>query len=468
MYSTLLTTTRIRPSSRGGVTLLQEAESDRSRVVYSPSFRRLQGKTQVFPLTDNAAVRTRLTHSLEVSNVGRFLAASALEGFDRAGRSQTLGLDGDLRAAFTSVTETACLLHDIGNPPFGHFGEGAIASWFETFQRFESDDLKSAVHAFPGFLDLTTFDGNPQGFRIACKLAGSDGMTGMNLTLSQLAAMLKYSATASERRAAGSDEKSGVFHTELLVLDRIREEFKLKPGQRFPVAYLMEAADDISYCLSDIEDGIEMGVLTHDAAVAGIVDACKESSEALAIVERAKSQAVAARSVDPVVAFRASLIRSLVEYAAGRYVAEHAAILEGRISELIEKESAHGKLLAGIKSFARSALYEHRIPSSLELSGGSIIGGLLDQFGRLLQISRGSVGEIINRTKKARKFPVESRLLSLIAKSHLDCYRQYVGNGTVSDAEEWCVRAHMVVDYISGMTDHFALDSYRRLLGIRL
>src|SRR5687767_6649302 len=117
MYKRLLGTTRLRASSRGTLTLMQAVESDRARVIYSAAFRRLQGKTQVFPLDHNAAVRTRLTHSLEVAHVGRFIADTILELFDAKGESTRLGLEGEYRGAFKTITETACHLHDIGNPP---------------------------------------------------------------------------------------------------------------------------------------------------------------------------------------------------------------------------------------------------------------------------------------------------------------------------------------------------------------
>ncbi|WP_206436313.1 dGTP triphosphohydrolase [Xanthomonas oryzae] len=219
MYQTLLTNERLRPSSRGKESIAQEVESDRSRVLYSASFRRLQRKTQVFPLEDNAAVRTRLTHSLEVAHVGRFLATSVIQRVSEKGLIASWGLDlTDFKHAFVVTVEVACLLHDIGNPPFGHFGEAAIAKWFTKC---------SAKNSY--FNDFTGFDGNPQGFRIVTKLNGSDGLTGMNLTLSQLASTLKYPSTPSEKSRY---KKFGAFFTEQEALKDVREPLNNAPQMR--------------------------------------------------------------------------------------------------------------------------------------------------------------------------------------------------------------------------------------------
>jgi dGTPase len=466
MYDKLLTVDRIRPSTRGKLSLAQTVESDRARVIYSSSFRRLQGKTQVFPLDKNAAVRTRLTHSLEVANVGRFLATTVLEKFDQLGTSRKLGLDATTRTAFSTIIETACLLHDIGNPPFGHFGEAAISSWFARFDNFPNEELGKRIKAHLGFADFLKFDGNPQGFRIATRLGGESG-SGLNLTLSQLGAMLKYSCVPSELPSPHKLKKAGVFHSELDFLRRLREQFGLNVGQRFPLAYLMEAADDISYCMSDIEDGIENDILDHSEAMAGIEAACSGSQEATEIVKRATGDVERSQAVDPIIAFRSSLIRSLVDRAAEQFTTVHDSILAGELSELIPPDCGHGELLSAIKRFAREQVYNHKIPRNLELSGASIINGLLDQFGKLLSIPRSEMAKLANRHKVAAELIVQDRLCGSIAQRHVRTYATRVSD-QIDDAEEWCLRAHLVVDFIAGMTDQFALDTYQRLLGIRL
>lgn len=193
-YKDILRTDRFRESSRGGRDILQESESDRARVLYSSAFRRLQRKTQVFPLEENAAIRSRLTHSLEVAHVGRFLATSFIKklmdnpGGDARG---SYGINESCSLAIPNIVETACLLHDIGNPPFGHFGESAIANWFKGYWSRCSHEIKEEDAALELKADMLAFDGNPQGFRIVTKLTGVDDH-GMNLLFSQIASTVKY------------------------------------------------------------------------------------------------------------------------------------------------------------------------------------------------------------------------------------------------------------------------------------
>ena len=467
LYQALLTIERARPSTRGTLSLAQVAESDRARVIYCTAFRRLQGKTQVFPLDENAAVRTRLTHSLEVAHIGQYLTTSIVEEINKRGLQNSLGLTGPYLTAFRAFTETACLLHDIGNPPFGHFGEAAIMNWFDKFDGFSSATLEASVHRSTGFLDLTKFDGNSQGFRIATRLAGQDSDSGMNLTLSQLGAMLKYPCTPSELTKLNKFKKAGVFQTEAAFLDRIRQVFNLPAGRRFPLAYLMEAADDISYCLSDIEDGIEKHILTHDEAVKGILAECVGNSGAVALVRAAKKSMKKASSIAPVVAFRSMLIRSLVQYAGKQYVDRHAEIVAGEVDELIGKNSAHGFLLGAIKRFARQRVYNHKIPRGLELSGAAIIEGLLNQYGKLLSLSRSDMQSVVAGGKVKSNLEVPVRLFESIAPRHIETYKAAIKR-VEKDADEWCHRAHMIVDFISGMTDAFALKTFQRLVGISL
>ena len=226
MYKKLLDTERRRASTQGQYSLLQAIESDRARVLYSTAFRRLQGKTQVFPLDENAAIRTRLTHSLEVAHVGKYLASSILEKLEDKDKLEEFDLSGHYGIAFVTVVEIACLLHDIGNPPFGHFGEVAISSWFKKYVA----EMKSCNDVL---LDLTNFDGNPQGFRIATRLSGKETRTGMNLTFVQLASMLKYVGLPKDINTA-TLTKAGAFGTESEALQQVMSRFELKVGGRFP------------------------------------------------------------------------------------------------------------------------------------------------------------------------------------------------------------------------------------------
>ena len=459
-YKEILVPDRIRESTQGIVDIVQAAESDRARVIYSTAFRRLQGKTQVFPLDENAAIRTRLTHSLEVAHVGKYLASSVIESLEKKGDIKEFGLDGRYGIAFVAFVETACLLHDIGNPPFGHFGEMTIARWFSQ----QESKFASRTNCFDDFLK---FDGNPQGFRIATRLSGADSKTGLNLTFVQLASMLKYVGLPHHVDEISSLKKPGAFRTERQLLEAVCEQFKLKKGRKFPLAYLMEAADDISYCLSDIEDGFEKGLLGHEEAIDGILEACNDCTEAQDYLMDAAERARDQTSTPIHIAFRSDIIRHLVSKATEAFIDKHEEIIRGSLSELIEQESAHGKMLNAIKEYSRHKIYNHRVPQGVELTSFAVITGLLDSFLPLLEIDRADLRTLLTSAKQPREFPVEFRLLRMLAKRHVEVYKQLT-RPDLSDEEEWGLRCHMIVDYISGMTDRFAFTTYQRLSGIRL
>ncbi|MGB7281205.1 MAG: dNTP triphosphohydrolase, partial [Candidatus Acidiferrum sp.] len=260
-HESLITDGRYKgKSSIENRTIDEEAISDRARVVYSSSFRRLQQKTQVFTVSKDAAVRTRLTHSLEVASVGRWVAQKVVDG-------PLAGLRPPYRSALVSLVETGCLAHDIGNPPFGHFGESAIQEWFRENwssvageQLANEDKLKTLVE------DFLQFDGNPQGTRILTRLQGltkvDRNLYGMDLTFSQILTSLKYPRGPKDDSSRW--KKAGFFESERLRIESAWKAFEFKVQRRFPLAYLVEVADDISYCISDMEDGIDQGVFTPE------------------------------------------------------------------------------------------------------------------------------------------------------------------------------------------------------------
>ncbi len=223
---------------------------DYGRVLYSSAFRRLQDKTQVFPLGRNDYVRTRLTHSLEVSNVGRGLA---IELQDIVERKEGAGIP--LLSGMGDIVSTACLAHDIGNPPFGHSGETAI---------------ESAVRELTGQTGYT-FEGNAQGFRLLTRICDPIKDSGLNLTCATLGAFTKYPCTLSTVDKA-IYKKFGINDSELDAFEVVADKCGLpllKPGvwARHPLAYLMEAADDISYLIADLEDAFLSKIITFEETV---------------------------------------------------------------------------------------------------------------------------------------------------------------------------------------------------------
>jgi dGTPase len=275
IYKELLTGDRFRKSEAGYDKLVTNAESDRGRLIYCPAFRRLQQKAQVFSLEPNAAVRSRLTHSLEVAQMGRYIADQIVVKLKESKLA-----DENECAAIVSFVETACLMHDIGNPPFGHFGEAAIQEWFRTYGKnlvIEScgKNLSEPVEiasekAEKTIADFIEFDGNPQGLRIVTKLQRNADEYGLNLTKTTLASYLKYIRSSNEEKGNGDQpfiKKCCYFQTESDLVNDIWKEFKYLKPQRFPLAYIMEAADDLAYCISDLEDSIEKGLIRKKDAI---------------------------------------------------------------------------------------------------------------------------------------------------------------------------------------------------------
>ena len=465
-YSEFIVPDRLRASSRGKLSIVEETESDRARVLYSAAFRRLQRKTQVFPLEENAAVRSRLTHSLEVAHVGKFIATTIVKKMRKDGAQDRFGVDEDLALALINIVETACLLHDIGNPPFGHFGEAAICNWFSEYVG-RSEKARPLQHDLQA--DFRNFDGNPQGFRVITRIAGADGVTGMNLLIPQIAATVKYPGLPSQiDKGNPLTRKAGTFVSDALTWAEVRNRLALHSGRRFPLAYMMEAADDISYCLSDIEDGLEKEILSnHDVVVTEILDHLEREPEAKAVVERAHKIALDSMDqIEQVVSFRSSLVRHLVADASNQYLEKHDKVLSGVLPGLLETGSVSGILLNAIRETVKKLLYGRRSSHRVELTGHAAITGILKSYECVLSMPRSDFAELLNGNKAKKHHEEQMRLISLIAAKHKKAYSVSVSK-PVGDEEELFLRIHLIVDFVAGMTDVFALQTYQMLSGIR-
>lgn len=422
----LISERRLRESTQGNRGLLIASESDKGRVINSGAFRRLQQKAQVFPLEPNAAVRTRLTHSIEVSQIGRHLAQKIIENFG--------GDNGkyDSLAAFVNTIETACLLHDIGNPPFGHLGESAIKEWFSAFKGHS--DIP----------DLVAFDGNPQGFRLMSFLGGAD-VYGFNLTSTQLLSTVKYPWDLSNRP---DGKKIGMFSTDVPNYILACEHLGWKPGQRFPFVRLMDTADEIAYSMSDLEDGLEKRIISDD----DLKRAFGEDSFSAGILK-------------PFIAFKVRVINRAVMAAAERFTKNLDAILDGQEFDLIDPKSEVGELLEKVSQFARQRIYSDDAAEQVELAGRSVIKGLLNHFGELMKLPADHFVALLGNDSDAIKkhdLAFQIRLFRRLPKGYCEKYC------TEGRGDELHRRAHLIVDFISGMTDDFALKTYQILEGIRI
>ena len=476
--------------------ILRIFESDRGRIINSPAIRRLQQKTQVFPLERNAAVRTRLTHSMEVQQVGRYIAKEILSRLKEQRLLEIYGLD-ELTGPFESIVEMACLMHDIGNPPFGHFGEAAINDWFKQ-RLFPSDaisqplsddrcvvrdlclregedslnDLRRKVRQ-----DLCHFEGNAQGIRLVHSLMR------MNLTWAQVGCILKYTRPAwwtGETPATHSYlmKKPGYYLSEEAYIARLRKELSLTPNGRFPLTWIMEAADDISYCVADLEDAVEKRIFSVEELYQHLHDAWGEHEKGslfAQVVENAwdksRSNSLSRSTEDQFFMYlRVNTLNKLVPYAAARFIDNLPMIFSGEFNHaLLEDESSFSQLLELYKNVAVRHVFSHPDVEQLELQGYRVISGLLEIYGPLLQLTVDEFSELVEN-ERVRRLPIESRLYQKLSTRHRLAYIEAVSkidrHSSQWSVMEYYYRCRLIQDYISGMTDLYAWDEYRKLMAV--
>ncbi len=461
---------------------LQRAfESDRGRIINSAAIRRLQQKTQVFPLEKNAAVRSRLTHSMEVQQVGRFIVQTIFSHLSAA-QLKLFGLT-HLERCIESVVEMSCLMHDIGNPPFGHFGEQAINQWFALHltdlskQVNEQDTDQSVFQHHPQLAsDLLQFEGNAQAIRLISSLLN------LNLTYTQAAGILKYTRPGTAAKSATLPTQSylmkkvGYYYSEAEYISNLSECLNIDYGCRHPLSYIMEAADDISYCLADIEDAVEKGILTTDQLSQLLAETYPEIlidkfalNDQAAIDNMRKTIEKAQRSQNYFISLRVSLSHPLVKHASEQFIGNIEAIYRGSYNQaLLEDKSHYHAITETLKQIAIKYVFCHREVEKLELQGYRIISGLLDCYRPLLNIDANVFNKILQQDKNA---PLIARhLVKKLPEKHLLTYTKAIAllkqHNLDYPALEYYHRCRLLQDYISGMTDQFAYDEYRMLMVI--
>ncbi|MAD43793.1 MAG: dGTPase [Oceanospirillaceae bacterium] len=481
-------------------------ESDRGRIINSAAVRRLQQKTQVFPLERNAAVRSRLTHSMEVQQVGRHICQTIVKQLADQQLLAAYGLNG-LERQFESIVDMSCLMHDIGNPPFGHFGESAINQWFRqhiddlfTHHDFHSATDESRLKALfsrrPAAgknaaqdaikRDLCTFEGNAQGLRIVHTLQS------LNLTYSQLSGLLKYTRRGDQEYTGHGmlQKKAGFYLSEAGLMNDLRKALNMQPQRRSPFAYVMEAADDISYCIADIEDAVEKGIL-RITELPGLLndqfDALMQSDEFDVPVEQAgfmqdvtQAAQEALQSAQPVgnffIRMRVEINRKSVPHASLRFIDNIDAVFNGSFDQaLMEDGSGYHALLESLKQVAYRHVFCHPEVEARELQGYRIITGLLETYRPLLELDRTGFRCLLAGEKKTPLY--ETRLFKKLPEKHLAAYtdslekldalRASLDSKALARASddiwEFYFRCRLILDYISGMTDQFAYDEYKLL-----
>ncbi len=450
-YATLIQAARFRPLADED--LLEATEQDRARIVQCAPVRRLQQKTQVFPLDVKASVRSRLTHSLEVQETGRQLTRAILRRLPAGSLPATPVLN---------LVEMACLLHDVGNPPFGHFGEAVIREWLvQSLDRLSPRVLGEAPS--PQWVaqlrpDLLNFDGNAQSLRLVHSLQG------LNLTLSQLAALIKYPRGAYELQADES-VKAGYFFSERGLMAVLRRQLGLQPECRHPLVYLMEAADDIAYCVADLDDAVDRGLLSLEA----LLDWLRGDPALVAYLEPLLARALASEEgFFP--CFRHGLTLDLVVLVADTYLAQQAELLAGRyMGSLLNSSALAARTLERLRSLARQRVFGRREVEILELEGYAALRGVLETYGALLALP-GADFQALGQEQGNRRHYLARRLFHRLPPRHLAAYRRANERADPDFArreeQEWYFRIRLLLDFVSGMTDTYVQAEYRLLSGI--
>lgn len=427
-------------------------DSDYKRIVTSPAFRRLQDKTQVFPLERNDFVHTRLTHSIEVATIAREIAKACAREFKKdkshAAKSEFIHNENNI----CRILESASLLHDIGNPPFGHFGEDIIRSWFKT-------ELKSLLKKRRCDLDITKylsdfeqFDGNAQALRIITKLHDFSGDYGMDLTFPTINTIIKYTRSSAQPKDKQLvNKKIGYFFAEKSDFEKITQATGVGTA-RYPLTFILEAADDITYLTADIEDALKKGLFTFDFFKTKLC----EYAEEYHAKDDYLFDVIKNNEEDNVNKYFLDIRLKLIACAKYAFTKNYTSIISGTYNDDLFTDTFGKNLHNALAQFAIKYIFVNKDILKLEISGYTILTFLLERF-----VSAVIPYSDLNNESELEK--LDRKLIQLISTSHKHVYAQYSKNQ--SEDDKLYLRLLMVTDFISGMTDSYAQDLYLTLSG---
>lgn len=489
---------RQRPSgthAQAGWDSRNQFESDFGRVVFCPAIRRMHDKTQVIPLTSGDTILTRLTHSMQVMSVAESLAHyyTRSEKFPKIYGDKTYRYD----ASISAILRTAALLHDIGNPPFGHFGEITIQNYFKKY--LEDHHIITERQA----LDFTQFDGNALGLRIVSKLQYTGTLDGLNLTFPTLGAYLKYpnkGEAKNNKKDYVGEHKHGIFYTEEALFDeivkccnmkKVNEETGEEEVKRHPLSFLVEAADSICYGTMDMEDGYNIQWYGFDDMVKFINKRIvkkvleKDNGEALLEPYLTKKGDLQSFSVEELIGFsrswedgtpkdkrrlildfRVKMIGYLTKLAYNNFVDNLEDIDKGIYSKELLKDDNY-EVFKALSDFSFHKIISRRAIQEVELTGNSVINGLLDIL----------MNYAFSEDKKFR-----SKIKAVISKSRMEVtlhenefkkvkYKKFeeedLWKFDVEQLDNYS-KLRLIVDFVASMTDKYSVELYQKFAGMRM
>ena len=420
-------------------------QRDFDRIIFSSAFRRLQNKTQVFPLPGSVFVHNRLTHSLEVSSVGRSLGSVIGEFIysqfknDLNEESKNFYLHN-----LSNVIAAGCLCHDVGNPAFGHSGEDAIASYFDR----NDTSLKSKFNE-KEWADLVNFEGNANAIRVLAQQQQGKDAGGVQLTFATLASIAKYPCEAiAKKKGVVHRKKFGFFQNEKdIFLEIAKRTSMIKENddpyifKRHPFVWLVEAADDICYNIIDMEDAHRLGIVSTADCKNLFFELVKSETDDIKRVEQ-KLDSISNEN-EQISYLRAKVINALINKSIELYKNNFDKILQGNLDKgLLDIYKSENKTLQDIESFSIEKIYNHKAVVEIENAGYNVMYELLDHF----------IPSILKSTDERKSY--DKKALKLLPKQFFyedgTDYQKVLG----------------VIDFVSGMTDNFATDLYRKIKGI--
>jgi dGTPase len=450
-------------------------QRDYDRTLFSTPVRRLQDKAQVFPLEPNDSVRTRLTHSLEVSNLAKSLARRATSHLVEEGE-----IDEEKAEQIVVIAGTCGLVHDLGNPPFGHAGERAMRGWFSNKLEEEISDqtLKEKLDSYREngdalSSDFTDFDGNAQTIRLLTKLQMLADFDGLNLTMGTLSAALKYTAQSDNLDDDIHERDTpGFFFSEADIVGAVRERTGTGKA-RNPIAFLVEAADDIVYSAVDLEDGIKKGAISWKELSREFKESDKDNGLGFRLIREAEANieerleksdleeysefSDQSRAEAHAKMFRTAAIREHVRAVVDEFIGQYRKIMAGQYHGELVEDGNTGDFVQTCKRIAADEVFTSSDILRLETMGRRVIHDLMDFFWE-------GVNEApYENPKSFKRFP--RKTYELMSENYRAVFRRDQTEERIEDSDlptEYR-RLQLVADYISGMTDNFACSLHEQI-----